>query len=132
MIVGVGIDIIDNRRIAKLLIKYDEKFKSRCFLKKEINKAESKNNEIQSLSKLYAAKEACVKALGIGFTKGIYWKDIEIFSNSYGKPLIKLHNNALIRLNSLTKKKCKIELSLSDEKNYSIANVIIYNYEKNK
>ena len=127
MIIGIGIDIIDNRRIKKVIDKFGEKFKKKCFTENEINRSIDKFPEFNSFAKRYAAKEACAKALGTGLSKGISWKDIEIGNNSYGKPFIILHNRAYLRLNELSKKKCKIEVSLSDEKNYSIANVIIHN-----
>ena len=125
MILGLGIDIVDNRRIGKLINKYGEKFKKRCFSDYEIQKSERKTSIVNSYSKKYAAKEALVKALGTGFSRGIFWKDIEIINNLDGKPCIKLYNKALEKVNDLSTSNYKIELSLSDEKNYSIANVII-------
>tara|TARA_Y100000741_G_C18211443_1_gene541877 strand:+ start:336 stop:722 length:387 start_codon:yes stop_codon:yes gene_type:complete len=126
MIIGMGIDIIDSRRIKKIILKYGDKFKKRCFLTNEIERSEKKINSINSYAKRYAAKEACSKALGTGLAKGIFWKDIEIFNDYLGKPHIKLHKNALNRINMISPKKYKIEVSLSDEKYYAIANVIIY------
>ena len=120
MVVGLGIDIIDNRRIENTIIKFGQKFKKRCFL----------DNEINFFAKRYAAKEACAKALGTGLAKGVFWKDIEVFNDHNGKPFIRLHNKALSLLNKNFNFPCKIELSLSDEKNYSIANVIIFKHEK--
>ena len=96
MIVGVGIDIIDVRRIKKILSKYGKKFKKRCFLSAEIKKTESKFHVINSYAKIYAAKEACSKALGTGFARGIHWKDIEVNDNIYGKPLINLKGIPMI------------------------------------
>ena len=125
MIIGMGIDIIDTRRIKKTFIKFGEKFKKKCFSLGEIKRSDNRANIFNSYAKRYAAKEACAKALGTGLAKGIFWKDIEIINNSQGKPFIILHNRALSRLKNLTKKKCNIEVSLSDEKNYAIANVII-------
>ena len=131
MIFGSGIDIIDIRRIKKTISKYDYKFKNKCFHKNEINKSESRFKSVETYAKRYAAKEACAKALGTGLARGVFWKDIEIKNNKYGKPQIKLHNNALKFLKKLTKKKdYSIEVSLSDERNYAIANVIIYEKEK--
>ena len=131
MIIGIGTDIIDTRRIKNTINKYGEKFKSRCFSNNEIIRSENSFKTINSYAKRYAAKEACSKALGTGLAKGIYWKDIEVLNNEFGKPLIKLHNNAVKRISKLTKKDYKIEVSLSDEKNYAIANVIIFiNEEK--
>ena len=126
MIIGFGSDIIDNRRIKKTLDKYGEKFKKRCFSINEIQKSEKRYQEANSFAKRYAAKEACAKALGTGLARGIFWKDIEVVNNKYGKPMLILHNKALSILNDLTKSNYKIEVSLSDEVNYSIANVIIY------
>ena len=126
MIVGIGLDIIDNRRIKQTIDKFGQKFKNRCFTKNEIKICENRKQESNSFAKRYAAKEACAKALGTGLARGVFWKDIEIFNNIYGKPFITLQNNALMRLNKLSKKKCKIEVSFSDEVNYSIANVIIH------
>ena len=130
MIVGLGIDIIDNRRIEKTIKKYGLKFKKRCFLNNEIKKSEKRLKQINFFAKRYAAKEACAKALGTGLAKGVFWKDIEVFNDYNGKPFIKLHNKALSLLNKNFNSQCQIELSLSDEKNYSIANVIIFKHEK--
>ena len=130
MIVGLGTDIIDNRRIENIIINFGLKFKKKCFLKNEIKKSEKKHNQINFFAKRYAAKEACAKALGTGLAKGVFWKDIEVFNDHNGKPFIKLHNKALSLLNKNFNFPCKIELSLSDEKNYSIANVIIFKHEK--
>ena len=103
------------------------RFKKKCFHPGEISKSESRVKSVESYAKRYAAKEACAKALGTGLARGVFWKDIEVQNDKFGKPKIKLHNNALkflkklIKLNDYT-----IDVSLSDEKYYAIANVIIY------
>tara|TARA_E500000075_G_C6804103_1_gene227641 strand:- start:142 stop:540 length:399 start_codon:yes stop_codon:yes gene_type:complete len=131
MIISNGIDIIDIRRIKKTIDKYNLRFKKRCFHPGEIYKSEKRQKSVESYAKRYAAKEACAKALGTGLARGVFWKDIEVQNNKFGKPQIKLHNNALKFLKKLTKNNdCSIEVSLSDEKNYAIANVIIYGKEK--
>ena len=130
MIIGIGTDIIDTRRIKNAINRYGEKFKKRCFSNNEIKRSENRFNTTHSYAKRYAAKEACSKALGTGLAKGIFWKDVEVVNDKYGKPFIKLHNNALKRINKITKKNYNIEVSLSDEKNYAIANVIIFINEK--
>ena len=131
MIVSSGIDIIDIRRIKKTIEKYEFKFKNRCFHIGEINKSEARLKSVESYAKRYAAKEACAKALGTGLARGVFWKDIEVMNDKFGKPKIKLHNNALKFLKEITKSEdCSIEVSLSDEKKYAIANVIIYGKEK--
>ena len=131
MIISSGIDIIDIRRIKKTIDKYNFRFKKKCFHPGEINKSESRVKSVESYAKRYAAKEACAKALGTGLARGVFWKDIEVQNDKYGKPKIKLHNNALKILKTITKSDdCLIEVSLSDEKKYAIANVIIYGKEK--
>ena len=124
--IGLGVDIIDNRRIKKTLDRFGNKFIKRCFSRNEINKSNQIQNSVNYFAKRYAAKEACAKALGTGFINKVDWKDIEIMNDINGKPYIKLYNNALNRLKQISNKKCNIFLSLSDEKNYSIANVSIF------
>ena len=126
MILGIGTDIIDVRRIKNTFTKFGEKFKKRCFSLGEIKRSDDKINSVNSYAKRYAAKEACAKALCTGLARGIFWKDIEIVNNAEGKPFIILHNRALSKLQNLSKKDCNIEVSLSDEKNYAIANVVIF------
>ena len=125
MIIGIGTDIIDIRRIENTIQKYGDKFKKRCFSINEIKRSENRFNTVNSYAKRYDAKEACSKALGTGLARGIFWKDIEVKNNKYAKPSIILHNNALNRIIKMTNKDYRIEVSLSDEKNYAIANVII-------
>ena len=127
MIISNGIDIIDIRRIKKTIDKYNFRFKKKCFHPDEIIKSEERLKSVESYAKRYAAKEACAKALGTGLARGVFWKDIEVYNNKYGKPQIKLHNNAIKFLKNLSNNKdFSIELSLTDEKKYAIANVIIY------
>jgi holo-[acyl-carrier protein] synthase len=131
MIISNGIDIIDIRRIKKTIDKYNFRFKKKCFHPGEINKSEARLKSVDSYAKRYAAKEACAKALGTGLARGVFWKDIEVHNDKFGKPKIKLHNNALKFLKKMTKSEdCSIEVSLSDEKKYAIASVIIYGKEK--
>ena len=131
MIFSNGIDIIDIRRIKKTIDKYNFRFKRRCFHSGEINKSEARLKSVESYAKRYAAKEACAKALGTGLARGVFWKDIEVKNDKFGKPHIKLHNHALKYLKKLTKNnEFSIKVSLSDETNYAIANVIIYGKEK--
>ncbi len=127
MIYGNGIDIIDINRIRKVIDKYGDRFKKRCFSSSEIERSENRKKSVESYAKRYAAKEACAKALGTGLARGVFWKDIEVKNNQFGKPFIKLHGNAKEIFKNLNKaSNTKIELSLSDEKKYAIANVTIY------
>ena len=131
MIISNGIDIIDIRRLKKTISKYNFRFKNKCFHPGEISKSEAPLKSVESYAKRYAAKEACAKALGTGLARGVFWKDIEVQNDKFGKPKIKLHNNALKYLKKMTTgNNCSIEVSLSDEKKYAIANVIIYEKEK--
>ena len=127
MIYGNGIDIIDINRIKRVIDKYGSRFKKRCFSTSEIGRSEKKLNSVESYAKRYAAKEACAKALGTGLARGVFWKDIEVRNNKYGKPFIKLHGKAKEIFNNMNKvSNTQIEVSLSDEKKYAIANVTIY------
>ena len=133
MIITNGIDIVDIRRIKKTIDRFGDRFKKKCFTPNEIERSKKTVKSAESLAKRYAAKEACAKALGTGLARGVFWKDIEIYNNKNGKPKIKLHNKALTFLNKIVKKShYSIELSLTDETNYAIANVIIYENKKTK
>ena len=125
-ILGTGIDIVENYRLKKLLLKKKSNFKEKIFTTSEIAYCEKKLNTTSCYSKRFAAKEAFVKALGIGFRKNINFKDIEIDKNSYGKPYILMKRKISNKIRTLFKvKKFNILLSISDEKKYSIASVII-------
>ena len=127
MIYGTGIDIIDIKRIRRVIRKYGNRFKKKCFSDNEIERSDKRLNSIESYAKRYAAKEACAKALGTGLARGVFWKDIEVVNNQYGKPFIKLHGKAKDIFRNMDKASdTKIEVSLSDEKKYAIANVTIY------
>ena len=127
MIYGTGIDIIDIKRIRRVIRKYGNRFKKRCFSDNEIDRSDKRLNSVESYAKRYAAKEACAKALGTGLARGVFWKDIEVVNNQYGKPFIKLHGKAKDIFRNMDKASdTKIEVSLSDEKKYAIANVTIY------
>ena len=84
MIIGNGIDIIDINRIRRVIDKYGNRFKKRCFSISEIERSEKRLNSVESYAKRYAAKEACSKALGTGLARGVFWKDIEVENNRYG------------------------------------------------
>ena len=125
-ILGTGIDIVENYRLKKILLKKKSNFKKRIFTIKEVAYCEKKSNSISCYSKRFAAKEAFVKALGIGFRKNINFKDIEVVNNTYGKPYISISKKIANKIKTLFKvKKFNILLSISDEKKYSIASVII-------
>ena len=123
-IVGNGVDIIKNSRI-KNLIK-NPKFLSRIFSVKEIKDSKKIKNKTNFFAKRFAAKEAFVKSIGIGFRKGINFKDISVKKNKLGKPIITYNNKVKKILKKKFKsKKFNVYVSLSDEKYYSIAYVIV-------
>ena len=125
-IFGIGTDIIEINRIKKLLNKNNQ-FKKKIFSTKEIKSCESSPNVSASYSKRFAAKEAFAKALGIGISKGISFNEISINNNTNGAPFIELTGKTKIFVKNLTKGKNKIYLSLSDEKKYALAMIIISN-----
>ena len=125
-ILGTGIDIVENYRLKKILLKNKSNFKKKIFTINEVAYCEKKSNSISCYSKRFAAKEAFVKALGIGIRKNINFKDIEVVNNTYGKPYISINKKIANKIKTLFKvKKFNILLSISDEKKYSIASVII-------
>ena len=123
-IFGIGVDIIKKSRIKKQLT--NKSFIKRIFSKSEIKKAEKIKDKTSYFSNRFAAKEALMKAIGTGFRYNVNFKDISIINNRLGKPKIVI-TNSIIRLliNRNKLKKIKIFLSLSDEKIYSIAFVIV-------
>ena len=125
-VLGTGIDIVENYRLKKLLLKKKSNFKNKIFTNNEIIYCEKKSNITNCYSKRFAAKEAFVKALGTGFRKNINFKDIEVLKNHYGKPYILINKKVINKIKTSFKvKKFNILLSISDETNYSIASVII-------
>ncbi len=123
-IIGNGVDIVNNARIKKSI--KNKKFINRVFTTNEINKSKKLDNKINYFAKRFAAKEAFVKALGEGFRDNINFNDIEVINDKKGKPMINISRNVKKFIKSKFKlQKYKIFLSLSDEKKYSIAYVII-------
>ncbi len=126
-IIGVGVDIVDNLRIKKSI--KNKKFILRIYSKKEINLSKKINDKINYFAKRFAAKESLSKAIGIGFRKGLNFKDISILNDRYGKPYYELNNKVKeLICTKLKVKKIKISLSLADEKKYSIAFSVIHKW----
>lgn len=127
MIIGVGIDMIDSRRIATTLERHQGRFISRVFTPLEIQRCESRARKALQFAKIYAAKEAFLKAIGTGLAKGVQWKNIEISHYPSGQPYITVSGKALRILTALTPagSSARIHLSISDEDPYAIAYVTI-------
>ena len=124
--IGLGSDLIDIRRIEKTLSRFGEKFKKRVFTDKEINKCDKRKESAACYAKRFAAKEAAAKALGTGFRKGVYWRDLEVSNLVSGKPTIIFHGNSEIHLQKISNgKKTVINLSITDEYPYAQAIVTI-------
>ena len=125
-IFGLGTDIVNIKRLEKILKKNKSTFKTRVFSRNEILYCDKKNYPVSFYAKRYAAKEALSKALGTGIRKGINFKDIEILNNNFGKPSIKLKGTTASFLKKKIKaKKYSIYLSLSDDAPWAQATVII-------
>ena len=125
-IFGIGTDIVNIKRMEHSLKKHGFSFKNRIFSKKEISYCEKKKNSSSSYAKRFAAKEAFTKALGTGIRKGVNLKNIEIYNNVHGKPFILLKGNLATYLKKKIKSsKYDIHLSLSDDKPWAQATVII-------
>jgi len=123
-IIGNGVDIVNNLRIKKSI--KNNKFINRIYSNKEINDSKKIKNKTNFFAKRFAAKEAFAKSLGTGFVKDLNFKDISIMNNKFGRPEIEINKKIKNILNNKFKiKKFKIFLSLADEKNHSIAFVII-------
>ena len=130
MIIGIGSDILDSDRLGKVLERFGERFIKRCFTAAEIAKAERRRGagtHVATYAKRFAAKEACAKALGTGFSHDVFMKDIGIVNDYAGKPAIILTGGALLRLQSMVPagRKPLIHLTLTDEPPMVQAQVII-------
>jgi holo-[acyl-carrier protein] synthase len=129
MIIGTGQDITDIRRIERTLNRFADRFITRCFAPVEIQKAERRRaagTHIATYAKRFAAKEACSKALGTGFSHGVFMRDIIVQNDDMGKPVIVLAGGALERLQSLSNgRNASVHLSLTDDHPYAMASVII-------
>tara|TARA_Y100000590_G_scaffold436253_1_gene556610 strand:- start:1220 stop:1612 length:393 start_codon:yes stop_codon:yes gene_type:complete len=125
-IFGIGTDIVNIKRMEKVIKKNNNSFRNRIFSKNEIIYGRKKKNPYPFYAKRFAAKEALSKALGTGIRKGINFKDIEITNDKFGKPLIKLSGSTATFLKKKIKpNKYSIYLSLSDDSPWAQATVII-------
>jgi holo-[acyl-carrier protein] synthase len=127
MIIGVGNDLIDIRRIERTLDRFGERFMDRVFTDIERRKSDRRANRGASYARRFAAKEACAKALGTGFRKGVFWRDLGVVNLASGQPTLKLTGGAAMRLAELTPEgmTARIDLSITDEPPLAGATVII-------
>jgi holo-[acyl-carrier protein] synthase len=127
MIIGIGNDLIDIRRVERTLERFGERFINRIFTDIERQKSDGRANRVESYAKRYAAKEACSKALGTGFRRGVFWRDMGVVNLRSGKPTMALTGGALERLLAITPEgmEARIDISLTDEPPMAEAVVII-------
>ncbi|MDO8876668.1 MAG: holo-ACP synthase [Pseudolabrys sp.] len=127
MILGMGSDLCDARRIAKTIERHGERFLNRIFTPLERAKAERRANAAETYAKRFAAKEACSKALGTGMRAGVFWRDMGVVNLPSGRPTMKLTGGALRRLQSMLPPghEASIDVSLTDEGPMAQAIVII-------
>ena len=129
MIIGLGTDLCEIERVEKTLQRFPRRFENRLFTKQEQERAERRpHNRAGRYAQMFAAKEACSKALGTGFRQGVFWRDLEVVHLKSGKPTMELRGGALARMQKLTPEgmRAQVELSLTDESTLANAVVIIF------
>jgi holo-[acyl-carrier protein] synthase len=127
MILGVGSDLVDVRRIERVIAHHGDRFIMRIFTETERAKADRRANRTETYAKRFAAKEACAKALGTGFRLGVFWRDLGVINLPSGRPTMKLTGGALERLRAITPPghDAQIDLTITDEGPMAQALVII-------
>lgn len=127
MIVGIGADLTDIRRVAGTLERFGVRFTNRIFTETERARSERKPDRASSYAKRFAAKEACAKALGTGMRRGVFWKDMGVVNARSGQPTLALTGGAAARLAAMVPegKRGVIHLSLTDDHPYAQAFVVI-------
>jgi holo-[acyl-carrier protein] synthase len=125
MILGVGSDLIDVRRIERTMERHGERFLTRIFTAAERAKAEGRVRKAETYAKRFAAKEACAKALGTGFRKGVYWRDMGVVNLRSGRPTLVLTGGAAEQLQRITPPglQARLDLSLTDD--FPVAQAIV-------
>ena len=127
MIIGIGSDITDARRIAKVIDRHGDRFLERIFTEIERTKADKRRNRIETYAKRFAAKEACAKALGTGIRMGVWWRDMGVVNLPGGRPTMELTGGAKRRLQAITPAghEARIDVTITDEGPMAHAFVVI-------
>lgn len=127
MIIGIGNDIIDIRRVERTLERFGERFVQRIFTSTERARSDRRAKRVESYAKRFAAKEACSKALGTGISRGVYWRDMGVLNLASGRPTMELKGGAAKRLAELVPAgmKAQIDITITDEPPIAQAIVII-------
>lgn len=125
MILGIGNDLIDIRRIEKTLERFGERFINRLYTDMEQKKSERRHQRAASYAKRFAAKEACSKALGTGLRQGVFWRDMGVINMPSGKPTMQLTNGALARLEKMTPEGMSAQIDLTITDDFPLAQAIV-------
>ena len=125
MIIGIGSDLIDIRRVEKTLERFPERFKNRIFTETERQKSDRRVNRAASYAKRFAAKEACSKALGTGFRRGVFWRDLGVVNLKSGKPTMALTGSARARLESLIPEGMAPQIDLTITDDFPLAQAVV-------
>lgn len=132
MIIGIGNDLCDIRRLEKVLDRFGQRFIERCFTDVERRRSEARAGRAGSYAKRFAAKEACAKALGTGLNRGVFWRDMGVVNRPGGQPTMALSGGAAKRLAEITPPglEAVIHVTLTDEYPLAQAIVIIEAYPR--
>jgi len=125
MIIGIGNDLIDIRRIERTLERFGDRFVDRVFTDVERLKSDKRNQRAASYAKRFAAKEACSKALGTGFRQGVFWRDMGVVNLASGKPTMHLTGGALVRLRQITPHASTVDIQLTITDEYPLAQAVV-------
>ena len=125
MILGLGNDLIDIRRVEKSIATYGDRFLNRIYTDIERAKSDRRANRAASYAKRFAAKEACAKALGTGLNHGVYWRDMGVVNAASGKPTMALTGGALKRLEKLTPPGMRAQIDLTITDDFPLAQAIV-------
>lgn len=125
MIIGLGNDLIDIRRIEQTIERYGERFLNRIFTDIEREKSDRRNQRAASYAKRFAAKEACSKALGTGIRRGVFWRDMGVVNLPSGRPTLTLTGGAAVQLQSITPDGCTARIDLTITDDFPLAQAIV-------
>jgi holo-[acyl-carrier protein] synthase len=125
MIIGIGSDITDIRRIEKVIERHGERFLNRIFTETERARAERRAKSVETYAKRFAAKEACAKALGTGMRAGVWWRDMGVVNLPSGRPTMKLTGGAAARLAKLTPAGCVADIHVTITDEYPLAQAFV-------
>jgi holo-[acyl-carrier protein] synthase len=125
MIIGLGNDVIDIRRVERTIERYGERFLSRIFTDTERRKSEARAARAASYAKRFAAKEACAKALGTGFRQGVFWRDMGVVNLPSGRPTLELTGGAARALARITPEDHEVRIDLSITDDFPTAQAIV-------